>query len=61
MASGRRPDAPSLVAGIAVALLGAVLLLDQAGVLDLRFAALGPIACAVVGAILLAGGLSRRD
>jgi hypothetical protein len=57
----RAPDVPSLVAGAAVALLGGVLLLDRLDVLDLRFAALGPLACAVLGAILLASGLSRGD
>jgi hypothetical protein len=61
MASRRQPDGPSLVAGLSIALLGLVLLLDHAGVLDLRFAALGPLVCAVVGAILLAGGLAKRD
>ena len=43
----RRPDVPSLVAGIAIVIFGAVLLLDRADVLTLRFAALGPLACAV--------------
>jgi hypothetical protein len=57
----RAPDGPSLVAGVAVALLGAVLLLDRLDVLDLRFGALGPLACAALGAILLASGLARRD
>jgi hypothetical protein len=52
---------PSLVAGIAIVIFGAVLLLDRADVLTLRFAALGPLACAVAGAILLASGLVRRD
>jgi hypothetical protein len=61
VASGRRPDGPSLVAGLSIAVLGAVLLLDQAGVLDLRFAALGPLVCAALGAILLASGLAKRD
>lgn len=56
-----RPDPPSLVAGLAIAAFGTVLLLDRTGVLDLRFAALAPLACAVVGAILLASGLVRRD
>ena len=60
MASAR-PDVPSLVAGAVVILLGAVLLLDRLDVLDLRFAALGPLACAALGAILLASGLARRD
>lgn len=56
----RRPDLTSLVAGIAIVLFGTVLLLDRADVLDLRFASLAPIVCAVAGAILLASGLVRR-
>jgi len=59
--SRRRPDGPSLVAGVSIALLGAVVLLDRAGVFDLRFAALGPLVCAALGAILLASGLAKRD
>ena len=59
--ASRRPDGPSLVAGLAIVLLGLVLVLDHAGVFDLRFAALGPMVCAVLGAILLASGLARRD
>ena len=50
---------PSLVAGLALLALGGVLMLDAAGAFDLRFATLAPIACAAVGAILLAAGLSR--
>lgn len=61
MGSRRQPDVPSLVAGIAIVIFGAVLLLDRADVLTLRFAVLGPLACAVAGAILLASGLVRRD
>ena len=57
----RRPDAPALVAGIAVLVLGGVLLADSAGTIDLSFAALGPLVLAAVGATLLASGLSRRD
>jgi len=57
----RRPDVPSLVAGGALLAFGLVLLGDQTGALDLRFAALAPLACAIIGAILLATGLSRRD
>jgi hypothetical protein len=56
-----RPDVPSLVAGLAITGLGTVLLLDQMGTLDLGFAALAPIAFAVIGGILLATGLSRRE
>lgn len=59
--ASRRPDGPSLVAGLVLIAFGAILLLDHEGVLDLRFAALGPLVCAVTGAILLASGLSRRD
>ena len=55
-----RPDLPSLVAGLVLAAFGAVLLLDRLDAIDLRFATLAPIACAAVGAILLAAGLSRR-
>ena len=55
----RSPDLTSLVAGICVAALGALLLLDAAGSFDLRFAVLGPSACAAMGAILLASGMSR--
>ena len=51
----RRPDRPSLVAGLAIAVLGVMVLLDQ------RFAELAPLVCAVTGAILLASGLSRSD
>ena len=57
----RGPDLPSLVAGIAIAIFGAVILLDRTDVLDLRFAALAPLVCAVAGAILLASGLVRRS
>jgi hypothetical protein len=55
-----KPDLPSIIAGIAVLALGAVLLLDETGVLELSFGLLAPVACAAAGAILLANGLSRR-
>jgi hypothetical protein len=51
----------SLVAGVAVALMGVLLLLHDQGSLDLTFAVFAPLACAAAGAILLAAGLSRRD
>jgi hypothetical protein len=57
----RRPDVPSLVAGLAITAFGIVLLLDQLGSLDLGFAVFAPLACAVIGGILLASGLSRRE
>jgi hypothetical protein len=56
-----RPDLPTLVAGVALIVLGGLLLLDSQGAIELRFGALAPIACAAVGAVLLASGLSRRD
>ncbi len=61
LSSVGRPDVPTLVAGLVILVLGAVLLLDRIGVIDLRFDTVAPIVCAAVGAILLATGLSRRD
>jgi hypothetical protein len=61
MSRRRGPDVPSLVAGITVLAFGAILLGDQLDAFDLRFAALAPIGCAIIGAILLATGLTRRD
>ena len=56
-----RPDAPSLVAGLCLVAFGIVLALDAAGTFSLRFEVLGPLAFGVLGAILLALGLSRED
>ena len=50
-------DMVSLVGGIAVAVLGALLLLDVVDAVNLRFAALAPLACAAVGGVFLARGL----
>lgn len=55
--SPRRVDRPSLVAGIAVIVLGLLLLLDYAGTLDLGFDWLVPAVLATIGAMLLAAGL----
>jgi len=57
----RRLDIPSLVAGLGLIVFGAVLLADAVGAIDLSFAALAPLACFVVGDVLLAMGLTRRD
>ena len=54
------PDPPALVAGIVLCALGALLLADQGGALELSFGTFAPAACAALGAILLALGLSRR-
>ncbi len=61
VATARRPDVPTLVAGLALLALGGLLMLDSQGVIALRLGAVAPIACAAVGAILLASGLSRSD
>lgn len=53
-----RLDLPSLVAGLAVIVLGLVLLLDRLEVFDLRFGWLGPALAGAVGAVLLAAGLA---
>ncbi len=55
----RRADLTSVVAGAAVVALGVLLLLDAVGTVELRFGVLGPAACAALGAILLASGMSR--
>ncbi len=52
-----RPDLTSLVAGIAVASVGVLLLLDELDHLDLGFGWAAPALLAVIGAILLAAGL----
>ena len=53
-----RFDPASLVAGLAVCGLGALLLLDQVDVLDLRFGYLWPALLGTIGVILLAFGLA---
>jgi hypothetical protein len=54
----RRVDSVSLVSGIAMLALGALLLLDQAGTIDLTFAYLLPALTGALGAVLLASGLA---
>jgi hypothetical protein len=54
-----KPDITSLVSGACVGGLGVLLLLDAVGGFDLRFAVLAPAACAAIGAILLASGMTR--
>jgi hypothetical protein len=57
----RTIDITSMVAGLAVLALGSVLLLDALELVDLSFALFAPIACAAVGAILVASGLGRTE
>ena len=56
----RRPDRLSLVAGLAICGLGVLLLLDQTGLIELRFGYTLPAILACVGAILLTAGLDGR-
>ena len=56
-----RPDPATLVAGLAVLVLGGVLMATSLGAFDLTFAAFAPLTLAAVGATLVASGLSRRD
>ena len=53
-------DRVSIVAGLAVGGLGVVLLLDQTGLVVLRFGYALPAILACVGVILLAAGLDGR-
>jgi hypothetical protein len=55
----REFDYTSLVAGLAIAAFGALVLLDRADVIDLQFGYLWPAVTALLGSILLASGLSR--
>ena len=57
--SRRAAEPTSLVAGVALAVLGVLLLLDEQDAIHLGFAYLAPAVTATVGAILLASGLSR--
>jgi ribose/xylose/arabinose/galactoside ABC-type transport system permease subunit len=53
------PDLTSLVAGVAILALGAMLLLHAVGGIELSFGILAPVVCAATGAILVASGMSR--
>lgn len=48
-----------MTAGLAVAAIGALVLLDGTGALRLSFAVLAPAVCAALGAILLVSGWTR--
>jgi hypothetical protein len=54
-----KADPVSLVAGIALTLLGVLLLLDGTHVIALHFDYGAPAVLAAVGAIVLASGLNR--
>jgi hypothetical protein len=57
--SRRRADRTLVAAGLATVALGALLLLDQLGLIDLRFGYTAPAVLAAVGAVLLTAGLSE--
>ena len=57
----QRPDRLLLVAGCVIAAFGVVLLLDRTETIALTFGSMAPMAFAVVGAVLLATGLTRRE
>jgi drug/metabolite transporter (DMT)-like permease len=56
----RPPSIAVLVCGVAVLVLGVLLVLGAGGTIDLRFAYTVPVLVAALGAILLAGGLASR-
>ena len=55
----RDVDITSLVGGLVVVAFGVLLLLDRADVLNLSFGYFWPALAAMLGAILLASGLTR--
>lgn len=56
----RRLDLPSVVSGLALVIVGTVLLLDREEVLDLDFGGLWPLLAFAIGAVLLALGIDDR-
>lgn len=56
----RPPSITILTCGVAVLVLGLLLVLGASGTIDLRFAYTVPVLVAALGAILLASGLAGR-
>jgi hypothetical protein len=54
-------DRVSLVAGVAIMVLGGLLVLDQAGAISLTSGWIGAAVAATVGVILLVSGIADRD
>jgi uncharacterized membrane protein YgdD (TMEM256/DUF423 family) len=54
-------DLTALIAGVGLLVFGGVLLADALSAIHLTFAAYAPLACFLVGDVLLAAGLTRRD
>jgi hypothetical protein len=55
----RRVDSVSLVAGLAIIAVGALLLADQEDVIDLSLGVVGAVVAAVIGVILIASGINE--
>jgi uncharacterized protein (DUF697 family) len=55
----RRVDSVSFVSGLAIIAVGALLLLDQEGVVELSLGVAGAIIAAAIGVILIASGLAE--
>jgi NhaP-type Na+/H+ or K+/H+ antiporter len=55
-----RPDITSLVAGIATALLGALILMQEEGTIDLEAGWLLAALAAATGVVLVASGMGAR-
>ena len=51
-------DRALIVAGVATVVVGALELLDQVGVIDMRFGYTAPLLLAAAGVVLLAAGWS---
>jgi hypothetical protein len=56
---GRRADRTLIVAGLAAIALGALLLLDRTGTIDVRFDYMLPAVLAAFGLVLLVSGLAE--
>jgi hypothetical protein len=54
-------DPVSLVAGVMFLALGVLLILDQAGAIELTFGWIGAVMAAALGAVLVASGLSGPE
>ena len=55
----RRIYSVSLIAGLAIMAVGALLLLDQEDVIDLSLGIAGAVVAGVIGVILIASGLAE--
>jgi hypothetical protein len=56
----RSPNVTVLLTGIAVLVLGVLLVLDADGTIDLGFAYMAPVLVGALGAILIVSGLVSR-